>query len=102
MCSYLLERRAKNQYVIAIAHTKMDRDELTESIVGNPSLPGQVPAYVMSLFPEMIYLRDQNGVHTAHFIRNGLWPAATRRLDIKSCVNPNLTTLYWRQTEKPK
>lgn len=94
-CSSLKERRSK-QHVIAICHEKIEKDELTGALVGGPSVPGQVPAHVMSLFGEILYLaKNKMGIRCAYTSAKGFFPAATRVLDIdKEYPNPNLKELY--------
>jgi hypothetical protein len=83
------------KHIIAIAHTKLNKDKEGAVISGNPSLPGEVPAFVLSLFPEQIYLRaTQDKVRHAHLTHTGLFPAATRLLDGNTVDNPDLSKMY--------
>ena len=83
------------KHIIGIAHTKLNKDKEGAVLSGNPSLPGEVPAFVLSLFPELIYLRaTQDKVRHAHFTHTGLFPATTRLLSGDTVDNPDLSKLY--------
>src|SRR6185295_16835144 len=91
----VLDNLAPTKHLIAICHTKLNKDKEGAVISGNPSLPGEVPAYTLSLFPEQIYLRaTSDGVRHAHFTHTGLFPATTRILDGKTVDSPDLSKIY--------
>jgi len=86
---------APKKHIIAICHTKLEKDEKGNVVGGGPSLPGQVPAFVLSLFPEQIFLKcDSNQQRRAHFTQTGYYGAATRVLDGKPIDDPNLSKMY--------
>lgn len=92
ICSQLRQRRDK-QHVIAVCHTMIEKDSVTESIQAGPSVPGKVPAHITSLFPELIYLKG--GVkRVAYYAQTGMWPAATRVLKDTRFEEPLLAEIY--------
>ena len=95
--SDLVERVTK-QNVVCISHVKLDKDEDSGGLVGGPSLPGQVPAFVLSKFLEVIFLKmEPDGIPKAYFKQHIYWPATSRMLISREAVkNPNLTALYFR------
>lgn len=91
----IMDHFAPTKHIIAIAHTKVEKDKEGSVISGGPSLPGQVPAYVLSLFPEQIFLRvTPDQVRHAHLTHTGLYPATTRSLEGKTIDKPNLSQMY--------
>lgn len=99
----LVKERSKKQHTIVICHTQVTKDEVTGAVEGNPALPGQVPPFVISKFPEIIFMKENGaGKFEAHFSKEGtVWfPATTRELvdekgnRLKKVESPNLTTLY--------
>jgi hypothetical protein len=87
---------SKTHHVIGIAHERLEKDEDSGRLIGNPSVPGQVPAHIMSIFTEIIYMKaDGAGERYAHLRPAGNFPAATRLLDpTKVIKNPNLAEMY--------
>jgi len=94
ICSQLRLRR-KKQHVIAICHPMVEKDAVTDSVVAGPSMPGKVPAHITSLFPEFCYMEATGGGRRVlHFVKAGLWPAATRVLKETKWTNATLAELY--------
>ncbi len=96
----MFKQRKQRQHIIAIMHERIDKDELTGGLLYGPSAPGTVPAHILSLFTEIIYLtKDSTNVRTAYLSPRAQWPAATRLLtpdkDGNLAVkNPNLADIY--------
>lgn len=86
--------RKDRQHIIATAHERVERDEVTQAAYGGPSVPGQVPAYICDRFGEMLYINMVNDKRVAHVKKYLYFPAATRLLDLKDVENPNLDTMY--------
>ena len=93
--------RSKQKSVIAICHVRFEKNDQGANIKGYPSVPGQVPAYVLSLFPEQIYLKAlSNGQRVAYLLPFDIFEGgATRILNQTRYDNPNLATMY---ANKPK
>lgn len=98
--SSLTDRRNK-QDIIAIAHEtlKVVKGENPlnpeAEYYGQPSVPGQTPSHILSLFPEQIYMDTLNGKRTAFFGKRNVFPAATRLLDAdKPIADPDLSKIY--------
>lgn len=95
-CSAHKDRKTK-QNIIAIVHEKVEKDENTGALYGGPSVPGQVPAHVLSLYGEVIYMaRDHQQNRAAYLSQRTYFPAATRKLANaeKPIPNPNLAVMY--------
>lgn len=88
--------RKPTQNLIVIAHTKQDYNEEGQVISAGPSVPGGVPAHILSLFGEQIYLRvGADGKRVAHYKQYKLYGGATRLLEKdEPVVDPNLAVIY--------
>lgn len=89
-----LAKKGQN-HVIMLAHERLEKDE-NDRLVGNPSVPGQVPAHIVSMFQELLYVNiDGNGDHMVWLEKHSSFPAATRILDPKKkWKNPTLKEMY--------
>ena len=90
------ERRSK-QHVIAIGHERIDKDDVTGAQTYGPAAPGSVPAHILSLFTEFIYLNKDQGKRTAFLSQRVNWPAGTRLLSVDKVENPDLSKMYDKQ-----
>lgn len=94
-CTNFAGLAAQGKRCIAVCHTRVEKNEDGNIILGYPSVPGQIPAFVLSLFPEVIYLRQSDdGKRTAYLQRFGLWSAQTRILSETIIKDPNLKNMY--------
>ena len=75
-----LRARAYKQHIICIAHESVDKDEITGATHGGPSVPGKVPAHIMSLFSETIYMTKIGVDRVGKLSQHTYFPAATRLL----------------------
>lgn len=93
--------KRKQKTVIAITHVRCDTDKEGNKIAGYPNVPGQVPAYLLSLFPEQIYLRClSGGTREAHLTNFDIYLGGTRILEKLKFVNPNLAEMYFSENSK--
>lgn len=99
----LVKKVGVKRHVICVGHPQVEKDEDTGTLIGGPALPGKVPAYFISLFPELIFMRASGDKWKAEFTKKTYYPAATRvRNPKEDAENPDLSKLYtWRKVEHP-
>ena len=88
-------RDEKQKHVIVVCHTMAKQDEETQTLIAGPSVPGQVPAHITSMFPELIFMKNQGAKRVAYLAKMGVWPAATRVLPSTKYENPVLAEMYY-------
>jgi hypothetical protein len=100
-------RKHLKQNIAVICHTKFDRDEEGAVVGAGPSLPGQVPAFVLNMFPEIIYMKTEGtGDQTkyiARLVTHGMYAAVTRKLKTTKYENASLAVMYkdfWKGVDR--